>query len=73
MKSPFRLLAAMLLLLCAPALHAVATDDMQIYSGRFDNGWGDSWSWMPRYATNYPVGAALLVRHRGIREHLNPN
>ena len=28
---------------------------MQIYSGRFDNGWGDSWSWMPRYATNNPV------------------
>ena len=31
------------------------SDDMQIYSGRFDNGWGDSWSWMTRYATNNPV------------------
>lgn len=37
------------------AVHAAASDDMQIYSGRFDNGWGDSWSWMPRYATNSPV------------------
>jgi hypothetical protein len=32
-----------------------ASDDMQIYSGRFDNGWGDGWSWMTRYATNNPV------------------
>ena len=37
------------------ALPALASDDMQIYSGRFNNGWGDSWSWMPRYATNSPV------------------
>jgi hypothetical protein len=31
------------------------SDDMQIYSGRFDNGWGDGWSWMTRYPTNNPV------------------
>jgi hypothetical protein len=31
------------------------SDDMQIYSGRFDNGWGDGWSWMTHYATNNPV------------------
>ena len=37
------------------ALLAHASDDMHIYSGRFDNGWYDSWSWMPRYATNNPV------------------
>jgi hypothetical protein len=30
---------------------------MLIYSDRFNNGWGDSWSWMPRYATNNPVYA----------------
>jgi len=47
-------LGAMLLL---SALAAHATDDMLIYSDRFNNGWGDSWSWMPRYATNNPVYA----------------
>jgi hypothetical protein len=34
---------------------AQAMDDMQIYSDRFNNGWGDNWSWMPRYAMNNPV------------------
>ena len=33
---------------------ASASDDQMIYSGRFDNGWGDSWSWMPRHTTNNP-------------------
>lgn len=28
---------------------------MLIFSDRFNNGWGDSWSWMPRYTTNNPV------------------
>jgi hypothetical protein len=37
------------------ALAAHASDDMLIYSDRFNNGWGDNWSWMPRYATNNPV------------------
>jgi hypothetical protein len=37
MNSPFRLIAAMLLLLCAPALSAVATDDMQAYTDRLNN------------------------------------
>jgi hypothetical protein len=37
------------------ALPAHATDDMLIYSDRFNNGWGDNWSWMPRYPTNNPV------------------
>ncbi len=41
------------LLLAAPATRA--SDDLQIYSDRFNNGWGDSWSWMPRSATNSPV------------------
>jgi alpha-L-arabinofuranosidase len=59
MKSPFRLFMVMLLLLPALAVHA--SDDMQIYSGRFDNGWGDSWSWMPRYATNNPVFTSNTV------------
>jgi alpha-L-arabinofuranosidase len=32
------------------------SDDMQIYSDRFNNGWGDGWSWLtPRYPTNSPV------------------
>ncbi|HEX7577811.1 MAG TPA: glycoside hydrolase family 44 protein, partial [Verrucomicrobiae bacterium] len=31
---------------------------MLIYSDRFNNGWGDNWSWMPRYATNNPVYSA---------------
>src|ERR1017187_2863461 len=44
-------LVALLLL----AARAHATDDMLIYSDRFNNGWGDNWSWMPRYATNNPV------------------
>ncbi|HEX9046463.1 MAG TPA: fibronectin type III domain-containing protein [Verrucomicrobiae bacterium] len=34
---------------------------MQMYSGRFDNGWGDSWSWMPRYPTNNPVFTSNVV------------
>src|ERR1051325_8924477 len=42
-----------LLFLSVPAVYA--SDDMQIYSGRFDNGWGDNWSWMPRYTTNSPA------------------
>jgi alpha-L-arabinofuranosidase len=34
------------------------SDDMQIYSDRFNNGWGDGWSWLtPRYPTNNPVFA----------------
>ena len=37
------------------ALTVRATDDMLIYSNRFHNGWGDNWSWMPRYPTNNPV------------------
>lgn len=44
-----------MLLLSALAVHA--SDDMQVYSGRFDNGWYDNWSWMPHYATNSPVYA----------------
>ncbi|MDR3458482.1 MAG: hypothetical protein P4N60_13605 [Verrucomicrobiae bacterium] len=28
---------------------------MLIYSDRFNNGWGDSWSYIPRYPTNNPV------------------
>ena len=52
MKLPSFPLGAMLLL---SALTACASDDMQIYSGRFDNGWGDGWSWMTRYPTNNPV------------------
>ena len=34
---------------------ASASDDQMVYSGRFDNGWGDSWSYISRYATNSPV------------------
>ncbi len=37
------------------AVHGATSDDMQIYSGRFVNGWGDGWSWMTRYPTNNPV------------------
>jgi hypothetical protein len=73
MKLPFCLLAAMSSLVSVLVVHAANSDDMLIYSDRFNKSWGDSWSWMPRYATNYPVGAALLARHHGIREHLNPN
>ena len=40
-------------LLSGGAAHA--SDDMLIYSDRFNNGWGDNWSWMPRYPTNNPV------------------
>ena len=46
-----------MLFLSALAVHAATSDDMLIYSDRFNNGWGDSWSWMPRYATNNPVYA----------------
>jgi hypothetical protein len=42
-------------LLLFSALAAHASDDMLIYSDRFNNGWGDNWSWMPRYPTNNPV------------------
>jgi hypothetical protein len=44
-------------ILLSSALLAHATDDMLIYSDRFNNGWGDNWSWMPRYPTNNPVYA----------------
>lgn len=53
MKPLFR--TSGMLFLFALTVHAASTDDMQIYSGRFTNGWGDSWSWMPRSATNNPV------------------
>ncbi len=42
-------------LLSALAVRAATSDDMLIYSDRFNNGWVDNWSWMPRYATNNPV------------------
>jgi hypothetical protein len=41
-------------LLFGAAAHAATTDDMQIYSGRYDNGWGD-WGWVPHWGTNSPV------------------
>jgi len=43
------------------ALAAQASDDMQIYSDRFNNGWGDNWSWMPRYSTNNPVFTGITA------------
>ena len=47
-----------LLLLSPVAARAATSDDMLIYSDRFNNGWGDGWSWLaPRYATNNPVYA----------------
>ena len=42
-----------LLLISALAVHA--SDDQQIYSDRFNNGWVDNWSWMPRSPTSNPV------------------
>ncbi|MGA2176462.1 MAG: alpha-L-arabinofuranosidase [Verrucomicrobiota bacterium] len=44
-------------MLLLSVLPAFASDDMLIYSDRFNNGWGDNWSWMPRYPTNNPVYA----------------
>src|ERR1017187_7136416 len=52
MKFPSLPLGSMLLM---STLAACASDDMLIFSGRFNNGWGDNWSWMPRYPTNNPV------------------
>src|SRR3569833_3158799 len=49
----FTRLCAVLLFLSA--LKGFATDDMLIYSDQFHNGWGDNWSWMPRYSTNNPT------------------
>jgi hypothetical protein len=42
-------------MLLLSALPSYASDDMLIYSDRFNNGWVDNWSWMPRYPTNNPV------------------
>jgi len=42
-------------MLLLSVLPAHDSDNMRIYSGRFNNGWGDDWSWMPRYPTNNPV------------------
>ncbi len=42
-------------LLFSSVLAVHASDDMLIYSDRFNNGWGDNWSWMPRSPTNNPV------------------
>jgi alpha-N-arabinofuranosidase len=44
-----------LLALLLKAVPAHGTDDMLIYSDRFNDGWGDNWSWMPRHPTNSPV------------------
>jgi alpha-N-arabinofuranosidase len=44
-----------MLLLSVLALHAATSDDMLMYSDRFNNGWGDNWSYIPHYATNNPV------------------
>ncbi len=52
MKFPSLPLGCLLLM---STLAACASDDMLIYSDRFNNGWGDNWSWMPRYPTNNPV------------------
>ena len=41
--------------LCFHAMASRASDDMLIYSDRFNNGWVDNWSYIPRYATNNPV------------------
>jgi hypothetical protein len=43
MKFPFLLRGAMLFL-SALAVHAATSDDMLIYSDRFNNGWNDNWS-----------------------------
>jgi len=51
----FPRLFLLILSLLFSGLAAHASDDMLIYSDRFNNGWGDSWSWMPRYAPNNPV------------------
>ena len=57
MKFPSILFGAMLFV-SALAVHAATSDDMLIYSDRFNNGWGDGWSWLtPRYPTNNPVYA----------------
>jgi hypothetical protein len=60
----FQMLLLGLLAVCATealTVRAATTDDMQIYSGRFNNGWGDSWSWMPRYPTNSPAFTSNVV------------
>jgi alpha-N-arabinofuranosidase len=56
MKFPALPLGAMLFL-STLAVHAATSDDMLMYSDRFNNGWNDNWSWMPRHATNNPVYA----------------
>ena len=47
-----------------PLFNAATTDDVQIHAGRFHNGGGDSWSWMPRYTGNNPV---YSVHHRFVK------
>jgi alpha-N-arabinofuranosidase len=51
------LIFAAILFVSALAVPAATSDDMLMYSDRFNNGWHDSWSWMPRHATNNPVYA----------------
>jgi alpha-N-arabinofuranosidase len=51
----FLRLFLLILSLLFSGLTAYASDDMLVYSDRFNNGWGDAWSWMPCYATNNPV------------------
>ncbi len=46
-----------MLFVSALAVHAATSDDMLMFSDRFNNGWNDNWSWMPRHATNNPVYA----------------
>ena len=35
-------------------VRAATTDDLQIYCGRYNNGWGD-WGYVPHLGTNSPV------------------
>lgn len=56
LRSFLMLLPGLLAVYATEALtvHAATTDDMQIYSGRYNNGWGD-WGWVPHWGTNSPV------------------
>jgi len=44
-----------MLLFSALTVHAATSDDMLVYSDRFNYGWVGNWSYTMCYATNNPV------------------
>ena len=79
-------LPVLIFTLINPVSRALASDDLLVYSDRYNNGWGD-WGWVPHYGTNSPVHSgtnamvfaassswqALWLRHDAINTSIYTN